>query len=66
MAKSKARRDEHILELVRKCIDGRCPQFFKELFFYFLFFFYKDICARLTCQSNLLHPPVVKTELASR
>ena len=52
-------RDEHILRLVRKCIHGRCPQYFKNYFI-----FNKDICARSTRQSNLLHLPAIRTEVA--
>ncbi len=52
--------DEHILELVRKYIDGKCPQFFKELFF-----FNKDICPCSTARA-FLHPPVVNTAVARR
>ena len=54
-------RDEHILKLVRKCIHGRCPQYFKNYFV-----FNKDICARSTRQSNLLHLPAIRTEVAKR
>ena len=57
----RSRRDEHILKLVRKCIHGRCPQCFKNYFV-----FNKDICARLTRQSNLLHLPAIRTEVAKR
>ena len=28
----RSRRDEHTLKLVRKCIQGRCPQYFKNYF----------------------------------
>ena len=55
------RRDEHILKLVRKCIHGRCPQYFKNYFV-----FNKDVCARSTRQSNLLHLPAIRTEVAKR
>ena len=55
------RRDEHMLKLVRKCIHGRCPQYFKNYFV-----FNKDICARSTRQSNLLHLPARRTEVAKR
>ena len=57
----RSRRDEHILKLVRKCIDGRCPQYFKNYFV-----FNKDICARSTRQSNLLHLSAMRTEVARR
>ena len=57
----RSRRDEHILKLVRKCIHCRCPQYFKNYFV-----FNKDICARSTRQSNLLHVPARRTEVAKR
>ena len=57
----RSRRDEHILKLVRKCMDGRCPQYFKNYFV-----FNKDICARSTRQSNLLHLSAMRTEVARR
>ena len=57
----RSRRDEHILKLVRKCIHCRCPQYFKNYFV-----FNKDICARSTRQSNLLHLPARRTEVAKR
>ena len=41
----RSRRDEHILKLVRKCIHGWCPQYFKNYFV-----FNKGICARSTRQ----------------
>ena len=49
----RSRRDEHILKLVSKCVDGRCPQYFK-----------RDICARSTRQSNLLQLSAMRTEVA--
>ena len=52
-------RDEHILKLVRKCIHGRCPQYFCPCY-------NKDICARSTGQSNPLHLPAIRTEVAKR
>ena len=55
------RRDEHILKLVRKCIHGRCPQYFENYFV-----FNKDICARSTRQSNLLHLRAIRTEVAKK
>ena len=55
------RRNEHILKLLRKCIHGRCPQCFKNYFV-----FNKDICTRSTRQSNLLHVPAIRTEVAKR
>ena len=38
-----SRCDKHICKLVRNCIDGRCPQYFKNYLV-----FNKDICKRLT------------------
>ena len=57
----RTRRNEHILKLVRKCKDGRYPQYFNN---YFVFIEY--ICTRLTRQSNLLHLPTVRRETARR
>ena len=57
----RSRRDQHILKLVRKCLHGRCPQYFKNYFV-----FNKDICARSTRQSNLLHLAAIRTEVAKR
>ena len=54
-------RDERIIKLVRKCMDGRCPQYFKNYFV-----FNKDICARSTRQSNRLHLSAMRTEVARR
>ena len=52
----RSRRDEHFLKLVRKCVHGLCPQYFKNYFVY-----NKDICARSTHQSSLLHLPARRT-----
>ena len=57
----RSRLDEHILKLVRKCIHDRCPQYFKNYFV-----FNKDIWARSTRQSNLLHLPAIRKEVAKR
>ena len=57
----RSRSDEQILKLVRKCIHGGYPQYFKNYFV-----FNKDICARSTRQSNLLHLPAIRTEVAKR
>ena len=54
-------RDEHILKLLRKCIHGRFPHNFKNYFV-----FNKDICVRSTRQSNLLHLPAIRREVAKR
>ena len=55
------RRDKHVYNLVRKCIAGRSPQFFKNYFTY-----NKDIVKRSTRQSALLHLPRVRTECAKK
>ena len=57
----RSRRDKHTLKLVRKCIHGRCLQYFKNFFV-----FNEDICTRSTRQSNLLHLPAIRTEVAKR
>ena len=57
----RSRRDKHTLKLVRKCIHGRCLQKFKNFFV-----FNEDICTRSTRQSNLLHLPAIRTEVAKR
>ena len=57
----RTRRDDHILKLVRKCIDSHCPQYFHNYFV-----FNKYICTRSTRQSNLLHLPAIRTETARR
>ena len=48
-------------KLVKKCLQGQCPQYFKEYFKR-----NNTIYARTTSWSNLLHPPAVKTEVAKR
>ena len=58
----RSRRDKHILKRLRKCIHDRRPQYhFKEYFV-----FNKDICTRSTRQSNVLHLPAIRTEVAKR
>ena len=54
-------RNDHIYKLVRKCLDGRCPQYFNNYFV-----FNKYICNHSTQQSNLLHLPAIRTETARR
>ena len=57
----RSRHDEHILKLVRKCLHSRCPQYFKNHFV-----FNKDIWARSTRQSNLLHLTARRKEVGKR
>ena len=55
------RRRKSVFKLVKKCLQGQCPQYFKEYFKR-----NNTIHARATRQSNLLHPPAVRTEIAKR
>ena len=55
------RRREHVFQLVKKCIEGRCPQYFDGYFT-----FNSKIHSRATRQRDLLHLPAVKTEVAKR
>ena len=52
------RRDLHVFKLVKKCLLGKYPQFFKNYFV----FFNRDILQRTTRQLNKLHLPKVRTE----
>ena len=51
----KMRRDQNVYKLVKKSLNGQCPQYF-----------YRDVCKRTTRQSNRLHLPLVRTERAKR
>ena len=51
----KMRRDQNVYKLVKKSLNGQCPQYF-----------YRDVCTRTTRQSNRLHLPLVRTERAKR
>ena len=53
------RRRKTVFKLVKKCLQGQCPQYFKEYFKR-----NNTIYARATRRSNLLHPPAVRTEIA--
>ena len=55
------RRRKSVFKLVKKCLQGQCPQYFKEYFKR-----NNTIHARATRQGNLLHPPAVRTEIAKR
>ena len=55
------RRREHVFQLVNKCIEGRCPQYFDGYFT-----FNSKIHSRATRQRDLLHLPAVRTEVAKR
>ena len=55
------RREHHVLRLARKSLNGSVPQFLTNYFT-----FNRDICERLTRQSNQLHLPKVKTETAKK
>ena len=55
------RRRNNVFKLVKKCIRGRCPQYFKEYF--------KcngSVHQRATRQKNQLHLPAVRTETVKR
>ena len=51
------RRREHVFQLVKKCIEGRCPQYFDGYFT-----FNNKIHSRATRQRDLLHLPAVRTK----
>ena len=55
------RRREHVFQLVKKCIEGRCPQYFDGYFT-----FNSKIHSHATRQHDLLHLPAVRTEVAKR
>jgi len=55
------RRHKSVFKLVKKCLQGQCPQYFKEYFKR-----NNTIHAHATRQSNLLHPPAVRTEIAKQ
>ena len=52
------RRRKSVFKLVKKCLQGQCSQYFKQYFKR-----NNTIHARATRQSNLLHPPAVRTEI---
>ena len=56
-----SRRDDNIFKLVNKCIQGRCPQLFKNYFT-----FNSSVHSRVTRQSHKLHLPRVRTEQAKK
>ena len=53
------RREIHALNLVKKCLNKRCPQFLMDYFY-----FNRDIVQRKTRQSNHLRLPYIKLELS--
>ena len=50
-----------VFKLFKKCLQGQCPQYFKEYFKR-----NNEIYTHATRQSNLLHPPIVRTVIAKR
>ena len=54
-------RSQSVFKLVKKCLQGQCPQYFKQYFKC-----NNTIHVRATRQSNLLHLPAVRTEIAKR
>ena len=55
------RRKKHVYRSVTKCMIGKFPQFFINYFNY-----NREITGRQTRQSNLLHLPRVRTEVAKK
>ena len=55
------RREMHELNLVKKCLNKRCPQFLNDYFY-----FNRDILQRRTQQSNHLRLPSVKLECTKK
>jgi hypothetical protein len=55
------RRNKHIFKLVNLCLQKRSPQFLHNYFVY-----NREINARITRQSNLLHLAKVRTEAAKK
>ena len=55
------RRREHVFQLLKKCIEGRCPQYFDGYFT-----FNNKIHTRATRQRDLLNLSAVRTEVAKR
>ena len=53
------RRESHVNQLVKRCIKGHCPQFFKNYFT-----FNSSVHNRITRETNMLHLPRVRTDLA--
>ena len=57
----RTRHDQSIYKLVKKCLQGRCPQFFKNYFI-----FNNRMHDRNNRKCNKLHLPKVRTEIAKR
>ena len=55
------RREMHVLNLVKKCLNNSCPKFLKDYFY-----FNRDILQRRTRQSNYLRLPSVKLECTKK
>ena len=55
------RRELHALNLVKKCLNKRCPQFLMDYFY-----FNRDIVQRKTRQSNHLRLPSIKLECTKK
>ena len=51
------RRETHVLNLVKKCLNKRCPQFLMDYFY-----FNRDVLPRRTRQSDRLRLPSIKLE----
>ena len=57
----KKRRENHVRNLVKKCLSNRCPQFFMHYFNY-----NRDILPRKTRRSDKLSLPYVKLECTKK
>ena len=57
----KSRRDRHTLNLVKRCLENKCPQFLRNYFI-----FNRDVSVRTTRLSNMLRTLKVKLESTKR
>ena len=55
------RREGHVLKLVKKCLNKRCPQFLMDYFKY-----NRDVICRTTRQSDHLRLPSIRLECTKR
>ena len=57
----KSRRDRHTLNLVKRCLENKCPQFLRNYFI-----FNRDVSVCTTRLSDMLRTPTVKLESTKR
>ena len=55
------RRNRHTFNLAKKCLVGCCPNFLRNYFM-----LNREVVSRMTRQSNMLHTPKVRKEIAKR